>query len=365
MKRYLILEDGTVFEGEAFGSPQGSTGEVIFTTGMTGYQEFISDPSNCAQILTLTYPLIGNYGINPEDFEAMTITLAGVVVREWTEQPSNFRSHRTFGELMEEREVPGISGIDTRQLTKLLRTHGSLRGKLTAAGEEPNVEEIVAELNAWSLPHDEVSRVSTQRPYPSPGRGCRVVVMDFGMKHGILRELNKRDCDVTVVPYNTSAETILAMQPDGVMLSNGPGDPTDIPEAIETVRQLIPHVPMFGVCLGHQLISLASGATSFKLKFGHRGANHPVKDLTTGRTELTSQNHGYAIDLKSLENTDLELTHIALNDQTVEGVRHKHYPVFCVQFHPEGSAGPEDSVHLFDQFIKLMHTSTKAGTLHA
>lgn len=362
MKRYLVLEDGSVFEGTAFGSAKESTGEVIFTTGMTGYQEFISDPSNCAQILTLTYPLIGNYGINPEDFEAMEITLAGVVVREWTEQPSNFRSQRTFGELMEERQVPGISGIDTRQLTKLLRTHGSLRGKLTAAGEQVDVERIVQELNAWSLPHDEVSRVSTLRPYPSPGRGCRVVLMDFGMKHGILRELNKRDCDVTVVPYNTPASEILAMQPDGVMLSNGPGDPTDIPEAIQTVKELIPHVPMFGVCLGHQLISLASGATSFKLKFGHRGANHPVKDLTTGRTELTSQNHGYAIDLASLEQTDLELTHIALNDETVEGVRHKQYPVFCVQFHPEGSAGPEDSVHLFDQFITLMK---KAGKQHA
>lgn len=365
MKRYLVLEDGSVFEGTAFGSPNESTGEVIFTTGMTGYQEFISDPSNCAQILTLTYPLIGNYGINPEDFEAMEITLAGVVVREWTEQPSNFRSQRTFGELMEERNVPGISGIDTRQLTKLLRTHGSLRGKLTAAGESVDVDRIAEELNAWALPKDEVSRVSTLRPYPSPGRGSRVVLMDFGMKHGILRELNKRDCDVTVVPYNTPASEILAMQPDGVMLSNGPGNPVDIPEAIQTVKELIPHVPMFGVCLGHQLISLASGATSFKLKFGHRGANHPVKDLTTGRTELTSQNHGYAIDLASLDKTDLELTHIALNDQTVEGVRHKHYPVFCVQFHPEGSAGPEDSVHLFDQFITLMQTAGKAGKQHA
>lgn len=365
MKRYLVLEDGTIFEGNAFGSEKESIGEVIFTTGMTGYQEFVSDPSNCAQILTLTYPLIGNYGINAEDFEAMDITLAGVVVRDWSEDPSNFRSERTFGELMQERSVPGISGIDTRKLTKLLRTHGSLRGKLTAAGETPDFDSIIAELNNWSLPHDEVSRVSTQRPYPSPGRGCRIVLMDFGMKHGILRELNKRDCDVTVVPYNTPASKILAMKPDGVMLSNGPGDPTDIPEAIETVRELIPHVPMFGVCLGHQLISLASGATSFKLKFGHRGANHPVKDLTTGRTELTSQNHGYAIDLKSLEQTDLELTHIALNDQTVEGVRHKTFPVFCVQFHPEGSAGPEDSVHLFDQFIDLMQTSMKAGKQHA
>lgn len=365
MNRYLVLEDGTIFEGMAFGGTAESVGEVIFTTGMTGYQEFISDPSNCAQILTLTYPLIGNYGINPEDFEAMVITLAGVVVRDWEEHPSNFRSQRTFGELMTERNVPGISGIDTRKLTKILRTHGSLRGKLTAAGETPDFDKIIEDLQNWALPQDEVSRVSTMRPYPSPGRGSRVVLMDFGMKHGILRELNKRDCDVSVVPYHTTAEEIMAMQPDGVMLSNGPGNPTDIPEVIETVRKLIPQVPIFGVCLGHQLISLASGATSFKLKFGHRGANHPVKDLTTGRTELTSQNHGYAIDLKSLENTDLELTHIALNDDTVEGVRHKKYPVFCVQFHPEGSAGPEDSVHLFDQFIDIMQHEMKAGKQHA
>ena len=363
--RYLILEDGSVFKGNAFGSEKGTVGEVIFTTAMTGYQESISDPSNCSQILTFTYPMVGNYGINPDDFEAIEIGLSGIVVRELAEHPSNFRNQSTLDEFLTLKNVPGIEGIDTRKLTRIIRKHGSLKGKMTNAGEEVNVGEIVAILKATEIPKNVVEQSSITRPYPSPGRGKRVVLVDFGMKHGILRELNKRDCDVIVVPFNTSAKEILAMRPDGVMLSKGPGDPTDIPEAIEMVKDLIGNVPIFGVCLGHQLISLASGATSFKLKFGHRGGNHPVKDLTTGRTELTSQNHGYAIDADSISNTDLEITHVALNDGTVEGVRHKTYPVFCVQFHPEGSCGPEDSTHLFDQFIELMNKESKKETSHA
>ncbi|WP_313891350.1 carbamoyl phosphate synthase small subunit [Psychrobacillus sp.] len=363
--RYLILEDGTVFKGNAFGSEEGTIGEVIFTTGMTGYQESISDPSNCGQILTFTYPMVGNYGINADDFESIDLALSGVVIRELAEQPSNFRSNGTLSEFLEAKKVPGIEGIDTRKLTRIIREYGSLKGKLTNAGEEVDVEKIVAELKNTEIPRNEVEQVSTTRPYPSPGRGKRVVLVDFGMKHGILRELNKRDCDIIVVPYNTPAKEILGMFPDGVMLSNGPGDPTDIPEAVEMVKEIIGQVPTFGVCLGHQLISLASGATSFKLKFGHRGGNHPVKDLTTGRTELTSQNHGYAIDADSLANTDLEITHIALNDGTIEGVKHKKFPVFSVQFHPEGSSGPEDSVHLFDQFIELMNAESKKESSHA
>lgn len=363
--RYLILEDGTVFKGNAFGSEEGTIGEVIFTTAMTGYQESISDPSNCGQILTFTYPMVGNYGVNPDDFEAIEIGLSGVVVRELAEQPSNFRSASSLSEFLAAKNVPGIEGIDTRKLTRIIRKHGSLKGQLTKAGEEVKVEEIVQTLKSTEIPRNVVEQVSITRPYPSPGRGKRVVLVDFGMKHGILRELNKRDCDIIVVPYNTSAKEILGMYPDGVMLSNGPGDPTDIPEAIEMVKGIIGNVPIFGVCLGHQLISLASGATSFKLKFGHRGGNHPVKDLTTGRTELTSQNHGYAIDADSIANTDLEITHVALNDGTVEGVRHKKFPVFCVQFHPEGSSGPEDSTHLFDQFIELMNARDKKENSNA
>ncbi|MCT6924040.1 carbamoyl phosphate synthase small subunit [Metasolibacillus sp.] len=353
-KRLLILEDGTVFSGTAFGSDKASQGEVVFTTGMVGYQETLSDPSFYGQIVTLTYPLIGNYGINRDDFESITPAIRGFVVRELEEHPSNFRSDTTLNDYLTSQDIPGIEGIDTRKLTRIIRSKGAVRAILTAADEEVNVDEIVAQLQATPLITHHVKEVSPKAAYPSPGRGQRVVVMDFGMKHGILRELNKRDCDVLVVPYNTPAEQILAWHPDGVMLSNGPGDPADVTEGVETIKKLIGQVPIFGICLGHQLFALASGATSFKLPFGHRGANHPVKDLRTGRTELTSQNHGYAIDVESLANTDLEITHIALNDGTVEGLRHKTHPVFTVQYHPEASPGPEDSNHLFDEFIDMM-----------
>ncbi|WP_107942255.1 carbamoyl phosphate synthase small subunit [Metasolibacillus fluoroglycofenilyticus] len=353
-KRSLILEDGTVFNGIAFGSDRASQGEVVFTTGMTGYQETLSDPSFYGQIVTLTYPLIGNYGINRDDFEGITPTIRGFVVRELEEYPSNFRCDMTLNDYLKSQDIPGIEGIDTRKLTRIIRSKGVVRAILTAADEAVNVEEIVAHLQVTPLITHHVREVSPKAAYPSPGRGKRVVVMNFGMKHGILRELNKRDCDVLVVPYNTSAEQILAWHPDGIMLSNGPGNPADVAEGIETIKNLIGKVPMFGICLGHQLFALASGATSFKLPFGHRGANHPVKDLRTGRTELTSQNHGYAVDAESLANTDLEITHIALNDGTVEGLRHKTYPIFTVQYHPEASPGPEDSNHLFDEFIDMM-----------
>lgn len=353
-QRYLILEDGTVFKGEAFGSDQASKGEVVFTTGMTGYQETISDPSFYGQIVTLTFPLVGNYGINRDDFESITPVIRGFVVRELEKQPSNFRCDMTLGEYLASKNIPGIEGIDTRKLTRIIRAKGAVRAMLTAAGEEVDVEKIVQELQ--NTPHitEHVKQVSPKAAYPSPGRGKRVVVIDFGMKHGILRELNKRDCDVLVVPYNTKASEILAWHPDGIVLSNGPGNPAEVTEGIETVRELIGKVPMFGICLGHQIFSLACGAKSFKLPFGHRGGNHPVKDLRTGRTDLTSQNHGYAIDIDSLEGTDLELTHVALNDGTCEGVRHKKYPIFTVQYHPEASPGPEDSNYLFDEFIEMM-----------
>ncbi len=357
--RKLILETGEVFEGQAFGSDKGSDGEVVFTTGMTGYQETISDPSFCGQIVTMTYPLIGNYGINRDDFETISPAIKGFVVHELAKAPSNFRNEGTLDDYFKLKDIPGIEGIDTRKLTRLIRSVGAVKGYLSAAGEEVNVEEVVERLHNTTFPTNQVSQVSTKTAFPSPGRGKRVVLMDFGMKHGILRELNKRDCDVIVVPYNTTAQEVLAYHPDGIMLSNGPGDPLDVPEAIETVKELIGKVPMFGICLGHQLFGLACGAKSFKLKFGHRGANHPVKDLRTGRTELTSQNHGYAIDIDTLEGTDLEVTHIALNDGTCEGLRHKKHPVFTVQYHPEASPGPEDPNHLFDEFIDLMNNNTR------
>ncbi|MBZ5200287.1 glutamine-hydrolyzing carbamoyl-phosphate synthase small subunit [Planomicrobium chinense] len=359
MKRYLILEDGTVFEGTAFGSDNASVGEVVFNTSMTGYQEILSDPSYCGQIVTMTYPLIGNYGINSDDFESIEPAVKGMVVREMAEFPSNFRCNATLDELFRMKNIPGIAEIDTRKLTRLIRSKGSIKGVLTAAGEQVNVAEVVAKLEGTELPHNQVAQVSTARPYPSPGRGKRVVLIDYGMKHGILRELNKRDCDVIVVPYNTTAQEILAWGPDGIMLSNGPGDPKDVEECVDVVRELLGQVPLFGICLGHQLFARACGAGTFKLKFGHRGGNHPVKDLTTGRVEITSQNHGYAVDEETLKGTRLKVTHRAINDGTNEGLAHLDYPAFTVQYHPESSPGPEDSNYLFDRFIDIMSATRK------
>lgn len=359
MKRYLILEDGTVFEGTAFGSEAASVGEVVFNTSMTGYQEILSDPSYCGQIVTMTYPLIGNYGINSDDFESIEPAVMGMVVREVAEFPSNFRCNATLDELFRIKGIPGIAGIDTRKLTRLIRSKGSIKGVLTAAGEEVAVDEVTSKLKETPMPTDQVARVSTARPYPSPGRGKRVVLIDYGMKHGILRELNKRDCDVIVVPYNTTSKEIMAWGPDGVMLSNGPGDPKDVAECVEVVGELIGQVPLFGICLGHQLFARACGADTFKLKFGHRGGNHPVMNLETGKVEITSQNHGYAVDEETLQGTRLKVTHRALNDGTNEGLSHLDFPAFTVQYHPESSPGPEDSNYLFDSFIEMMSANRK------
>ncbi|GEM03493.1 carbamoyl-phosphate synthase small chain [Halolactibacillus miurensis] len=346
MKRQLILEDGTVFTGDAYGDLNQKEGEIVFNTGMTGYQEILSDPSYCGQIVTMTYPLIGNYGINRDDFESIDPSVFGFVVKEMCEAPSNFRHEETLDEFLKQKEIPAISGIDTRKLTKIIRKHGTMRAVLTAAGDEHNDKPIFSQGMT-----DQVSRVSTKNPYVVPGRGHRVVLVDFGMKHGILRDLTKRNCHVTVVPYDYTAKQILALKPEGIMLTNGPGDPKDVPVAIDMIKDIMPHVPVFGICLGHQLISLAAGADTEKMRFGHRGSNHPVKDLTIGKTHLTSQNHGYAVTRASLEGTDLELTHIAINDDSVEGVKHTTYPTFCVQYHPESSPGPEDTSYLFDQFM--------------
>ncbi|MEI3147581.1 MAG: carbamoyl phosphate synthase small subunit [Merdibacter sp.] len=352
MKRLLILEDGSVYEGTAFGADHFQVGELVFNTGMSGYQEVLSDLSYCGQIVMMTYPMIGNYGINHDDFESLDPAVFGLVVRECCEQPSNFRSDYTLDEFLKMKNIPGIQGVDTRAITRKLRTSGTMRAIM--ADEGADVEEIVKILKNTELMHDQVARVSTRNPFPIPNRGRRVVLMDFGAKLGIIRELSKRNCDLTVVPYDTDAQSILDLKPDGVMLSNGPGDPKDVPEAVATIRELMGKVPLFGICLGHQLISLASGANTVKLKFGHRGCNHPVINLASGKVEMTSQNHGYAVELDSLEGTDLVMTHQALNDKSVEGVRHTKYPVFSVQYHPEASPGPEDSNYLFDQFMELM-----------
>lgn len=365
-KRMLILEDGTIFEGIAFGSEEASLGETVYTTGMTGYQETISNPSNCGAIVVMTYPLVGNYGINRDDFESIEPAMNGIVVRELAEEPSNFRSGMSLGELLTQKGIPGIQGIDTRKLTRLLREKGPLKGILTAAGEEvENIDERVSYIKDYRLPTDQVAQVSTKRPYPSPGRGKRVVLIDYGMKHGILRELNKRDCDVIVVPYNTSAEEISSLFPDGIVLTNGPGNPEDVEGAVETIKSLLGKAPIFGIGLGHQLLALASGARIVKLKNGHRGSNHPVKDLATGRTELTAQNHGYAVEEASLEGTGLEVTHKALNDKSVEGLESTKYTAFSVQFYPEASPGPEDSNHLFDRFTQLMTANSRKEQYNA
>lgn len=352
MKRQLILEDGTIFIGEAFGSDTDTVGEVVFNTGMTGYQEILSDPSYCGQIVTLTYPLIGNYGINRDDFESITPAVKGFVVKETADFPSNWRSEQTLDEYFKRKKIPGISGIDTRKLTRIIRSHGTLKGAICSI--EKDAEEVIKSLRSETLPTDQVRQVSTKNPYPSPGRGKRVVLVDFGMKHGILRELNQRDCDVIVVPYNTTAEEILQLRPDGIMLSNGPGDPMDVPEGIEMIRGVLGEVPLFGICLGHQLFALACGAETTKMKFGHRGSNHPVKDLRTGKIAITSQNHGYTVENDSVENTRLEVTHIAINDGSIEGLKHMDYQAFTVQYHPEASPGPEDANGLFDQFMDMM-----------
>lgn len=358
-KRMLILEDGTTFTGTAFGSDEASIGETVFTTGMTGYQETLSNPSNSGQMIVMTYPLIGNYGINRDDFESIEPAMNGIIVRELSDRPSNFRSDMSLGKLLKMKGIPGIEGIDTRKLTRLLRNKGPLKGILTAAGEEVNVDEQISQVNAYQLPKDLVAQVSTKRPYPSPGRGERVVLIDYGMKHGILRELNKRDCDVIVVPYNTSADEIRSLFPDGIVLTNGPGNPMDVEGAVETIKSLVGYAPIFGIGLGHQLLALASGARIVKLKNGHRGSNHPVKDIASGRTELTAQNHGYAVEEASLEGTGLQVTHKSLNDGSIAGLENQALTAFSVQFYPEASPGPEDSNHLYDRFTALMKTNNR------
>ncbi|MCM3087360.1 carbamoyl-phosphate synthase small subunit [Bhargavaea ginsengi] len=353
-KRYLILEDGTVFEGEAFGAERGMVGEVVFTTSMSGYQESLTNPSNTGVILVMTYPLIGNYGVNRDDSESVDLHLGALAVREIEEQPSNFRCDETLSSFMEKRSIPGISEIDTRKLTRIIRSKGTMKGMLTEAGADVDVDTALQVLAASEMAQSLVEAVSTKRPYPSPGRGKRVAVVDYGMKHGILRELNNRGCDVLVVPHDTSAEDVLAWHPDGILLSNGPGNPEDIEEAPGFIREVLGKVPVFGINLGHELLAISCGAKTFKMRFGHHGGNHPVKDLSTGRTEITSQNHQYAVDRESLEGTGLTVTHVALNDGTVEGLAHETHAAFSVQFDPEASPGPEDANHLFDRFITLM-----------
>ncbi|CAM3318555.1 carbamoyl phosphate synthase small subunit [Vagococcus fessus] len=356
MKRVLILEDGTMFHGEGFGAERFTTGEVVFTTGMTGYQEAITDQSFNGQIITFTYPLVGNYGINRDDFESIEPTCQGVVVGEHARVPSNWRSHLSLDSFLKAKNIPGISGIDTRKLTRKLREEGTIKGCIVDADDEVNLDHAFDALKATVMPTNQVAQVSCSKPYPSPGTGRNVVVVDFGLKHSILRELSKRNCNITVLPYDTTAEAILTLKPDGVMLSNGPGDPKDLPEVLEMIRGIQGKVPIFGICLGHQLFALANHADTYKMRFGHRGFNHPVREIATGRVDFTSQNHGYAVDPESIDDEVLLITHREINDETVEGLKHKNYPAFTVQFHPDAAPGPTDALYLFDNFMDLMDT---------
>ncbi|MCI5756318.1 MAG: glutamine-hydrolyzing carbamoyl-phosphate synthase small subunit [Firmicutes bacterium] len=352
--RKLVFADGTEYYGYGFGCDCDRVCEVVFNTSPVGYQEIISDPSYTYQAVVMTYPLIGNYGIADEDFETKIPTVGGLIVREYNDSPSNFRCTKTLSEVMEEYKIPGISGVDTRKLTRSIRDRGTRRALITSASTP--VGEALEVLEAVKAPRDAVSRVSCRKRWyaRTSGAAYSVVAVDFGIKLNIIRSLNRRGCNVTVVPYDTPAEEIIKMRPDGVFLSNGPGDPQDVPGAVELINMLKGRYPMFGICLGHQLIGLACGAETYKLKFGHRGGNHPVKNLTNGRVEITSQNHSYAVNRDSLSGTGLEITHINLLDNTVEGMECAADRVFSVQYHPESAPGPQDSAYLFDKFVSLM-----------
>ena len=353
----LILEDGSEYLGYGFGADKEAVCEIVFNTSMAGYQEIVSDPSYTDQAIVMSYPLIGNYGITDEDFESKLINLGALIVREVNENPSNFRFTRTLSELLEDSDVPGVYGVDTRKLVRSIRDRGS--GKVLITSADTTIEEGLEKLKATELRRDAVKRCSSKKRWYARTSNPKfsVVAIDCGMKMNIVRELNAHGCNVTVVPYNTSAEEILAMKPNGLFISNGPGDPEDVPEVINTLKTLKGQLPMFGICLGHQLIALSYGAKTYKLKFGHRGGNHPVKDLATGRIEITSQNHSYAVEEASLAGTGLKASHINLLDNTVEGLTSEDGRVFSVQYHPESAPGPQDSTYLFDRFVKLMSDS--------
>ena len=346
MKAKLILENGVVFEGKAFGYLKECVGEVVFNTGMTGYQEVLTDPSYYGQIVTMTYPLIGNYGINLEDLESKEPKVRGFIVREKCQYPNNFRCELELETYLAQNKVLGLDGIDTRALTKILRNNGTMKGIIVL--DNSNLEDVKDKLEAFSN-RDAVSIVSTNEKYEISGEGKKVAIIDFGIKQNIIRNFVKRGCNVTVFPYDFKAEEVLEINPDLVFLSNGPGDPEDMGEAVNEIKKIVGKKPIVGICLGHQLLALTLGGETKKLKFGHRGCNRPVKDLITNRVHITSQNHGYYVATLP---ENMEITHVSMNDGTVEGMKHKELPIFSVQFHPEACPGPKDSEYIFDEFMK-------------
>ncbi len=349
----LVLENGTIFSGISFGEIGETIGEVCFNTGMTGYQEILTDPSYCGQLVTMTYPHIGNYGVNPEDVESNKIQAAGFIVREENVVPSNFRSTQSLGEYLRDQKIVGIQEIDTRMLTRILRDEGAMNGIISTTDLD-NVSLLKKVKAAPSMDGlDLVKVVTCNKSYEWSKGKHKIAAIDFGVKHNILRLLESHGCAVTVFPATVTTTEILDSNPSGIFLSNGPGDPAAVTYGIETVKELLGKKPIFGICLGHQILALALGAKTYKLKFGHRGCNHPVKNLETGKVEITNQNHGFAVDSSSLPK-DVEVTHLSLNDQTVEGFKCTHVPAFSVQYHPESSPGPHDSRYLFQEFIDMM-----------
>jgi len=379
MKAIIALEDGTTFEGRSFTGPGEAVGEIVFNTSMSGYQEVLTDPSYTGQLVTMTYPLIGNYGVTPEDMESLAVHPRAFLVKDYQGRPSNFRSTRPLADLLIEFGVLGVEGFDTRALVKHIRNAGAMKGIVSTEDLEP--VSLIERAKAWTglVGQDMVNRVSCSEPYtwfddqPLPGTQfkpvctdseLKIVAFDFGIKFNQIRLLEKRGCRVQVVPATTDADTVMGMNPDGIFLSNGPGDPEGVENVVETIRNLLGKKPIFGICLGHQMLALAYGGSTYKLKFGHRGGNQPVKDLQTGKVEITSQNHGFCVDMKTLDLAQVELTHINLNDDSCEGMRHKKYPAFSVQYHPEHAPGPHDAEYLFDRFIDMVKDASSQSQVN-